>query len=101
MRPPRASCSSHARALGQSIGDLRNADIFIEGILAPVAATRKGEPGFVELRGALLAHRAAMRAKARAALDGERWSKLQLYLALWPQTVKDNPRLRHACALLC
>jgi CHAD domain-containing protein len=34
-----------------------------------------------------------MRAKARAALASEQWSKLQLYLALWPQTVKDNPRL--------
>jgi triphosphatase len=98
FRPIEASAAtrelqSHARALGQSIGDLRNADIFIEGILAPVAATRKGEPGFVELRDALLAHRAAVRAKARAALTSERWSKLQLYLALWPQTVKDNPRL--------
>jgi inorganic triphosphatase YgiF len=83
----------HARALGQSIGGLRNADIFIEGIHAPVAATRKGEPGFPGLREVLLAHRAAMRAKARAALVSEQWSKLQLYLALWPHTVKDNPRL--------
>src|SRR5262249_35195144 len=69
------------------------ADIFIEEIHAPVAATCKGEPGFAELREALLAHRAAVRAKARAALGSEQWSKLQLYLALWPQTVKDNPRL--------
>jgi inorganic triphosphatase YgiF len=83
----------HARALGHSIGDLRNADIFIESIHAPVAATRKGEPGFAELREALLAHRAGMRTKARAALGSEEWSKLQLYLALWPQTVKDNARL--------
>ena len=98
FRPIEASAAtrglqSHARALGQSIGDLRNADIFIEGIHAPVAATRKGEPGFAELREALLAHRTAVRAKARKALTSEQWSKLQLYLALWPQTVKDNPRL--------
>jgi len=85
--------AQHARALGQSVADLRNADIFIEDVHAPVAATRKGEAGFAELREALLAHRAAMRAKARAALASEQWSKLQLYLALWPQTVKDNPRL--------
>jgi inorganic triphosphatase YgiF len=84
----------HARALGQSIGELRNADIFIEGIYAPVAAARKDDPaGFPELREALLAHRAAMRTKARGALLSEQWSKLQLYLALWPQTVKDNPKL--------
>ena len=85
--------AQHARALGQSIGDLRNADIFIEQIHAPVAAMRKADPGFAELREALLAHRAGMRAKARTALSSEQWSKLQLYLALWPQTVKDNPSL--------
>src|SRR5262249_8140172 len=84
----------HAKALGQSIGELRNADIFIEGIYAPVAAARRGDSaGFPELREALLAHRAAMRTRARAALVSEQWSKLQLYLALWPQTVKANPRL--------
>jgi inorganic triphosphatase YgiF len=86
--------AQHARALGQGVGELRNADIFIEGIYAPVAAARKADlAGFPELREALLAHRAAVRAKARAALVGEQWSKLQLYLALWPQTVKNNPRL--------
>jgi inorganic triphosphatase YgiF len=83
----------HARTLGQSVGELRNADIFIEGIYAPLAAVRKDEPGLPELREALVAHRAEMRDKAREALLGEQWSKLQLYLALWPQTVKDNPRL--------
>jgi len=85
--------AQHARALGQSIGELRNADIFIEEIHAPLAATRQAEQGFAELREALLAHRAGMRARARAALDSELWSKLQLYLALWPPTVKDNPKL--------
>jgi inorganic triphosphatase YgiF len=86
--------AQHARALGQRVGELRNADIFIESVYAPVAAARKADPaGFPELREALLAHRAAMRTKARAALVGEQWSKLQLYLALWPQTVKDNPKL--------
>jgi len=85
--------AQHARALGQSIGDVRNADIFIEEIHATAAATRKGDPGFAALREALLAHRAAMRAKAREALASEQWSRLRLYLALWPQTVKDNPRL--------
>jgi inorganic triphosphatase YgiF len=85
--------AQHARALGQSVGELRNADILIESIHAPVAATRKDQPGFSELRESLLAHRAAVRAKARAALASGQWSKLQLYLALWPQTVKDNPRL--------
>jgi inorganic triphosphatase YgiF len=98
FRPIEASAATrelaqHARALGQSIGDVRNADIFIEEIHATAAATRKGDPGFAALREALLAHRAAMRAEAREALASEQWSRLRLYLALWPQTVKDNPRL--------
>jgi inorganic triphosphatase YgiF len=99
FRPIEASAATHelgqhAKALGQSIGELRNADIFIEGIYAPVAAARRADAaGFPELREGLLAHRAAMRTKVRAALASEQWSKLQLYLALWPQTVKDNPRL--------
>jgi triphosphatase len=86
--------SRHAQALGQAIGELRNADIFIEEIYAPVAAARTADTtGFHELREALVAHRAAKRAMAREALGNGRWSKLQLYLALWPQTVKDNPAL--------
>jgi CHAD domain-containing protein len=79
----------YARELGQKVGELRNAD----DIYGPVAATRKGEPGFGVLREALLTHRDAVRSKARAALLGEQWSRLQLYLALWPETVKANPRL--------
>jgi inorganic triphosphatase YgiF len=86
--------SRHAQALGQAIGELRNADIFIESIYAPVAAARSGDPaGFPQLREALIAHRADRRADAREGLESERWSKLQLYLALWPQTVKDNHAL--------
>jgi inorganic triphosphatase YgiF len=83
----------HAKVLGQSVGELRNADIFIEGICAPVAATRKGEPGFGELRKGLLAHRDDLRARTREALSGEQWSKLQLYLALWPRTLEGNAKL--------
>jgi inorganic triphosphatase YgiF len=99
FRPIEASAATrelgqYARELGRSVGELRNADIFIEGVHAPVAGRCKGEPGFAVLREALLAHRAAMRVKAREALAGERWSRLQLYLALWPQTVKDNAKLQ-------
>ncbi len=92
--PAMRELEQHARNLGQSVSGLRNADVFIESIFAPVAGQRKGEPGFGEVRGALLAHRAAMRDQARAALAGEQWSRLQLYLALWPRTVKDDGNLR-------
>jgi inorganic triphosphatase YgiF len=92
--PPARELQQYARELAQSVGALRDVDVLIESIYAPVAGTRRGEPSFGELREALLSHRAAMRAEARAALRGELWSKLRLYLALWPQTVKDNASLR-------
>jgi inorganic triphosphatase YgiF len=45
----------HAQALGQAVGELRDADIFIESVYAPVAAARSADPaGFPELREALL-----------------------------------------------
>jgi triphosphatase len=83
----------HARDLAQRVGELRDADILIEDIYAPAAATRKREPGVTQLRKALLAHRDAKRGAARAALVSEQWSKLQLHLALWPQSVAGNPKL--------
>jgi inorganic triphosphatase YgiF len=83
----------HAKALGRHVGELRNADVFIDSILAPVAGNMKGEAGFDGLREALNAHRTAMREQARAALEGEQWSKLQLYLALWPRTVAEDTAL--------
>ena len=83
----------HAKALGQHVGELRNADVFIESILAPVAGSMKRAPGFDELKGALNAHRTAMHEQARTSLEGEQWSKLQLYLALWPRTVAEDSAL--------
>jgi inorganic triphosphatase YgiF len=91
--PATMELQQYAREVGQSVGELRNADVLIESIYAPVAGPA-GEPGFAELRDALLAHRSAKRAEARAALCGVQWSKLQLYLALWPQTVQDNASLQ-------
>jgi len=91
--PATRELAQHAREIGQSVGELRNADVLIESIYAPVAGLRRGQPGFPELREALVAHRSAKRTEARAAVCGEPWSKLQLYLALWPQTVRGHARL--------
>jgi inorganic triphosphatase YgiF len=91
--PATLSLSRYAREIGQNVGELRDADILIGDIYAPVAATRQGEPGFSELRKVLLAHRDAVRGEARASLVREQWSRLQLYLVLWPETVKSNARL--------
>ena len=91
--PAARELAQYARDVGQSVGELRNVDVLIENIYAPVAGLRRGQPGFPVLREALVAHRSAKRAEARAALRGEQWSKLQLYLALWPQTVHGNAKL--------
>jgi inorganic triphosphatase YgiF len=91
--PATRELEEYAREIGQSVGELRNADVLIEGIYAPVAGLKRGQPGFTELREALVAHRSAKRAEIRSVLGGEQWSKLQLYLALWPQTVRGNARL--------
>jgi inorganic triphosphatase YgiF len=91
--PATQELQQYARQLGQGVGELRNADVLIENIYMPVAGRRQGQPGFGALREALLSHRAAKRAEARAALRGEQWSRLRLYLALWPQTVQDSARL--------
>jgi inorganic triphosphatase YgiF len=91
--PATRELEQHAREIGQRVGELRNADVLIENIYAPVAGLRRGQPGFAELREALVSHRSAKRVEVRSALSGEQWSKLQLYLALWPQTVRGNAGL--------
>jgi inorganic triphosphatase YgiF len=92
--PATRDLEQHARELGQGVGELRNADVLIESIYTPVAGKRQGQPGFGALREALLSHRAAKRAETRAALRGEQWSRLRLYLALWPQTAQESANLQ-------
>jgi inorganic triphosphatase YgiF len=94
--PATRELEQHAREVGRRISELRNADVFIESIYSPVAGAMKGEPGFGELREGLLAHRATRRDEARKALAGDTWSKLQLYLLLWPSTVESNGKLQTA-----
>jgi CHAD domain-containing protein len=80
--------------VAQFAGELRDADVLIDHIYAPVAGKMKGEPGFGELRAALLAHRSKKREEVRAALSGEQWSKVRLFLALWPRTMQDDKGLQ-------
>jgi inorganic triphosphatase YgiF len=83
----------HAQALARTVGELRDADVLIEHIYAPVAGLIKADPGLLHVRQALLAHRDRARERARSALNGQQWSVLQLYLTLWPRTVEDAPTL--------
>ena len=83
----------HARTLARSVGELRDADVLIEEIYAPVAGMMRRDPGLPLLREALLAHRSRMRQRVRSELCGQPWSVLQLYLALWPRTIEDAEQL--------
>ena len=83
----------HAQALARTVGELRDADVLIEQIYAPVAGMMGSDPGLPPLRRALLVHRDRARERVRAALNGQQWSVLQLYLALWPQTVERAGKL--------
>jgi len=85
---------TQARDLARAIGRLRDVDVLIEDIYAPVAGKMKGEAGFVELREALAAHRGRIREEARQALSGKQWSTLQLYLLLWPRTIAEEGALQ-------
>jgi len=85
---------THARDLAASVGRLRDADVLIEDIFAPVAGRLKGEPGIRELRDCLNAHRLKARDAVRQDLSGGPWSKLQLDLVLWPRTCAENTDLQ-------
>jgi inorganic triphosphatase YgiF len=79
-----------ARGLARTAGRLRDADVLIEEIYAPVAARAKGEAGFAELRDGALAFRNKLRGEVRDALVGEPWSRLQLHVALWRCTIRES-----------
>ena len=91
--PALRELEGHAQALARTVGELRDADVLIEHIYAPVAGLIKADPGVPRVREALVAHRDSMRGRVRVALEGEQWSMLQLYLALWPRTIEDAPGL--------
>lgn len=87
-----------ARDLGRCVGELRDSDVLISGLHAPIEAVATDKAGFTELREALLRNREAKRDEVRAALRGPAWTKLQLYLALWPPTLQENPNLERPIA---
>lgn len=82
-----------ARDMGRCIGTLRDADALISGIHAPAEAAASDKAGFEELREVLARERQRRRDEVRTALRGHAWTKLQLYLTLWPRTLEDNPQL--------
>ena len=94
LRPLVGRSSLHAfersaRDMGRCVGLLRDADVLISGIHAPVEGAATDKTGFVELHEALVRNREARRDEVRQVLGGSQWVKLQLYLTLWPRTLEE------------
>jgi CHAD domain-containing protein len=82
-----------ARDMGRSVGILRDADVLLTGIQAPIEQVAPDKAGFAELRDALGRNRQAKRNEVRRALRGPQWTRLELYLALWPRTLEERDEL--------
>ena len=94
-----------ARDMGRRVGRLRDADVLFSGIHAPVEAAAADKTGFSELHEALVRNREATSADVRQVLSGPQWTKLQLYLTLWPRTLEESddlnkPITKHARKVL-
>jgi inorganic triphosphatase YgiF len=77
-----------AREVARIAGELRDADVLIGDIYAPIAGEARDTPGFDTLYNALQAHRLAKRDGARSGLRSEHWSRLLLSLTLWPSVLE-------------
>ena len=65
-----------AQRISRAVGELRDADVLIEDIYAPVARKFSVTPGFDQLYQTLQSHRSTMQRKARQSLSSENWSRL-------------------------
>jgi inorganic triphosphatase YgiF len=86
--PALQEMDKHAKSLARVVGELRDADVFIADIYAPVAGQASDHRGLRALKDALQRHRAAKRDAVCTALEGVNWSRLQLHLVLFPQTIE-------------
>jgi triphosphatase len=78
-----------ARELGRVVGELRDADVLIDVIVAPAMASSPELLGFTKLREVLASARDAKREQVRAALLSPQWSCFQLQLALLSKVADD------------
>ncbi len=83
-----------AQTIARAVGQLRDADVLIADLYAPVANSLPDAPGFKELGELLQAHRGAKQKQARQALTGEAWLRLALSLTLWPAMLEAEPCLQ-------
>jgi triphosphatase len=84
---------SDAQGLARTVGHLRDADVLIEDIYAPVAESVHHVPGFPELLEALKAHREATYKELRHNFGKGVWPRLLVSLALAPHLLEAKGRL--------
>jgi CHAD domain-containing protein len=83
-----------AADMARAIGELRDADALRDSIYTPVADAASDRLGLSELGKALSDHRKARQEKVRSFLQSANWSRLQLYLSLWPRSLETVEPLR-------
>ena len=83
-----------AQKISRAVGELRDADVLIEDIYAPVARKFPVTPGFDQLYQTLQSHRSTMQQKARQSLSSENWSGLLLGISLWPALLEREAVLK-------
>jgi triphosphatase len=78
-----------ARDIGRCVGTLRDADVLISGIHAPMESAASDKDGFSELYELLVQDRVVKRDEVRVVLEGRDWTRLQLYLSIWPHMLEE------------
>ncbi len=90
-RPPLLQqFEADARELAHIAGELRDADVLITDIYAPVAGEAGNTPGFDTLYEILQKHRIEKRDEARKGLRSAHWSRFLLSLTLWPSMLETE-----------
>lgn len=79
-----------AQSLCRTVGHLRDADVLIEDIYAPVAEDATHVPGFPQLLEALKAHREATHKEVRPSLAKGVWPRLLFTVALGPHLLDQG-----------
>ena len=78
-----------AGRLARGVGSLRDVDALISSVCQPLESVAPDKSGMQELHRALLQDRQVKHKEVRSNLAGAEWSRLQLYLELWPMTLRD------------
>jgi triphosphatase len=78
------------RALGRTVGELRDADVLVTDVVLPIRAQMECHPGLHVLLTTLQEQREAARSSVRLALEGSAWRALQVSLKRCPAIINKD-----------